>query len=59
VRRLPVRYLQAEAAARVAPEVAKVLGRELGVPADVLDRQVADLVADVRAERDELGIVRV
>ncbi|MGD8216346.1 FAD-dependent oxidoreductase [Aestuariimicrobium sp. Y1814] len=54
VRRLPIRYFQAEAAARVAPRVAEVIAQELGVPASVLDQQVADLVADVRAECAEL-----
>ena len=55
LRRLPIRSFQAEAAARVAPEVAAVLGRELGVPASLLETQVAELVADVQRERQELG----
>lgn len=55
VRRLPIRFLDAEAAAAAAPRVADLLAGELGVSGEELERQVAELVDDVRREREEMG----
>ena len=55
VRRLPVRFLDAEAAASAAPRVADLLAGELGVPPSRFEAQVAAIVDDVRREREEMG----
>ncbi|MHA4817866.1 glycerol-3-phosphate dehydrogenase/oxidase [Streptomyces aculeolatus] len=55
-RRVPARILDSRAAASVADRVGELLAAELSLPGHEVDRQVAEFVADVRREREALGL---
>ncbi|MYW05258.1 glycerol-3-phosphate dehydrogenase/oxidase [Streptomyces sp. SID3343] len=55
-RRLPARFLDSSRAAEAATHVGSLLRAELGTPQAEIDRQVAHFEADVRAERELLGL---
>lgn len=53
-RRLPVRFLEREAAIAVAPRVGEVLARELGLDGSLVAEQVRSFSADLVADREAL-----
>jgi glycerol-3-phosphate dehydrogenase len=55
-RRVPARWLAAEASVAAAADAAALVGRELGWDTATADRQVADYAAAVRAEREAAGL---
>ena len=55
-RRIPARWLAAEASVAAAPDVARLVGTELGWDATTADREAARYAGAVRAERDAAGL---
>jgi glycerol-3-phosphate dehydrogenase len=55
-RRIPARWLAAEASAAAAEDTARLVAPELGWSDDDVDREVAAYRAAVAAERDAAGL---